>query len=138
MSYYSRTDSDGLYADLGIGGSMELLTRLGNVYYADYPDSTRAQTANASSVGNFIISNTSAAGKKVFKNASTLINSSFVNVDFSGTYTVVLSNFNNLVPSRYSNRQYSFATIGIGLTDAEAALLYSLVQQYQTDLSRQV
>jgi hypothetical protein len=138
MSYYSRTDNDGLYADLGHGGAMELLTRFGNVYYADYPDSTRAQTANASSLGNFIISNTSAGGKKVFKNASTLISSAFVNTNFSGVYTVVIANYNNLVPARYSNRQFSFVTIGDGLTDTEAALLYSLVQQYQTDLSRQV
>lgn len=138
MSYYSRTNNDGLYADLGHGGAMELLTRLGNVYYADYPDSTRAITANASSLGNFIISNTSAGGKKVFKNASTLISSSFVNVNFSGVYTVVIANYNNLVPARYSNRQFSFVTIGDGLTDAEAAILYQLTQQYQTDLSRQV
>ena len=138
MSYYSRTDNDGLYADLGHGGSMELLTRFGNVYYADYPDSTRAQVANSSSLGNFIISNTSAGGKKVFKNASTLISSAFVNVNFSGVYTVVIANFNNLVPSRYSNRQFSFVTIGDGLTDAEAAILYQLTQQHQTDLSRQV
>jgi len=138
MSYYSRTNNDGLYADLGHGGAMELLTRLGNVYYADYPDSTRAQTANASSLGNFIISNTSSGGKKVFKNDSTLISSAFVNVNFSGVYTVVISNYNNLVLSRYSNRQFSFVTIGDGLTDAEAAILYQLTQQYQTDLSRQV
>ena len=138
MSYYSRTNSDGLYADLGHGGAMELLTKFGNVYYADYPDSTRAQAANTSSLGNFIISNTSANGKKVFKNATTLISSAFVNANFSGSYTLVISNYNNLVPARYSNRQLSFVTIGDGLTDAEAAILYQLTQQYQTDLSRQV
>jgi hypothetical protein len=138
MSYYSRTDSDGLYADLGHGGAMELLTRLGNVYYADYPDSTRALTANTSSLGNFIISNTSAGGKKVFKNASTLISSAFVNVNFSGVYTVVISNYNNLVPARYSNRQFSFVTIGDGLTDQDSFLLNQIVEKYQVALSRGV
>ena len=38
----------------------------------------------------------------------------------------------------FSNRQYAFATIGSGLNDTEVALLYSLVQQFQTDLTRQV
>jgi hypothetical protein len=38
----------------------------------------------------------------------------------------------------YANNQVAFSSIGDGLTDAEAALLYSLVQQFQTDLTRQV
>jgi hypothetical protein len=40
--------------------------------------------------------------------------------------------------SAYSNKQYAFASIGSGLTDAEAAVLYTIIQQFQTILSRQV
>jgi hypothetical protein len=40
--------------------------------------------------------------------------------------------------SAYSNKQYAFASIGSGLTDAEAAALYTAVQAFNTTLSRQV
>jgi hypothetical protein len=40
--------------------------------------------------------------------------------------------------ARFSNRQVAFSTIGDGLTDTEAANLYTRVQAYQTALSRQV
>lgn len=38
----------------------------------------------------------------------------------------------------YTNNQLALASIGDGLSDAEALILYNLIQQYQTDLSRQV
>jgi hypothetical protein len=38
----------------------------------------------------------------------------------------------------YSNKQCAFASIGDGLTDTEAANLYTAVQTYQTTLGRQV
>ena len=40
--------------------------------------------------------------------------------------------------SAYSTKQYAFASIGNGLTDTEAAALYTAVQAFQTTLSRQV
>jgi hypothetical protein len=38
----------------------------------------------------------------------------------------------------FSNKQYAFATIGSGLSDAEVSALYTTVQSFQTSLSRQV
>lgn len=40
--------------------------------------------------------------------------------------------------SEYSNKRCAFASIGDGLTDTEAANLYTAVQAYQTTLSRNV
>ena len=45
---------------------------------------------------------------------------------------------NNGVTSFYSRKECAFATIGSGLTDGEAALLYSSIQAFQTTLARQV
>jgi hypothetical protein len=45
---------------------------------------------------------------------------------------------NNGVTSFYSRKECAFATIGSGLTDGEAALLYTSIQAFQTTLSRQV
>ena len=38
----------------------------------------------------------------------------------------------------YSNKQCAFASIGDGLTDAEALALYNAVQTFNTTLARQV
>jgi hypothetical protein len=40
--------------------------------------------------------------------------------------------------SFFSNKQYAFASIGAGLTSNEVSTLYTIIQNYQTDLSRQV
>lgn len=44
----------------------------------------------------------------------------------------------NGIPSQYNPNQYSFASVGNGLTDAEASIFYNLVQNYQLQLNRQV
>ena len=41
-------------------------------------------------------------------------------------------------PNSYSTKEAALASIGSGLTDTEAANLYTVVQAYQTELSRQV
>ena len=38
----------------------------------------------------------------------------------------------------YTNREYAFASIGQGMTDAQVTTFYNLVQDFQTSLSRQV
>jgi hypothetical protein len=45
---------------------------------------------------------------------------------------------NDGLMQNWSNRQYSFASIGDGLTDTEAANFYTAVQAFQTTLGRQV
>jgi hypothetical protein len=40
--------------------------------------------------------------------------------------------------SSYSSRESAFASIGYGLTDAEALAFYNAIQAYQTTLGRQV
>ena len=138
MSYYSRTESNGLFVDLGINQDMEFLTRLSNLIYVDYPDlAARISTANTSSLGYFLITSNAAAGRKIFKNASTLLTGAYVNQNFI-TGNVAISSFSASVPARYSNRQIALASIGTYLTDTESANLNTAVQAFQTSLSRQV
>jgi hypothetical protein len=57
---------------------------------------------------------------------------------FIGALNVL--NVNNAIDRAYyfANGLYTFASIGDGLTDAEAAAFYTAVQKYQTTLGRQV
>jgi len=55
------------------------------------------------------------------------------------TVPIFISSWNNSgVASGFSNRQLAFAHLADGLTDTEAANLYTRVQAFQTALSRQV
>ena len=52
--------------------------------------------------------------------------------------TIYLGALNYTTPVLYSTKQCAFATIGSGLTDVEAAALYTSIQAFQTTLARQV
>ena len=95
--------------------------------------------ANTDSKGYYVNSRTSSNLLKGFKNnAIGDTSTTSVNGVLPSINTIIGAESLNGTPTGYSTKQYAFATMGNGLTDAEAALLYSLVQQYQTDLSRQV
>jgi hypothetical protein len=87
--------------------------------------------------GLFTAIRTSASLGKVFRN-STQVSSSTLTITGLPNRTIYLGGRNDGPVSFYNSYQAAFASIGDGLTDAEAALLYQLVQQFQTDLSRQV
>jgi len=69
-----------------------------------------------------------------------LNNSSAYTDNINGSiYIGALNNFaGSGGPSNYSSSECAFATIGEGLTNAEALVLYNLVQTFQTTLGRQV
>jgi hypothetical protein len=137
ISFYSRTDSDGLYADTGLGSSMEILTKFGGEIYVDFPIS-RTKVSNTNSLGNYIISNSLTNGKKAYKNSSIILNTTYLNENFLPLFNILFSAWSSISTQRFSNRQLAFASIGDGLTDTQAANFYTAVQAFQTTLSRQV
>jgi hypothetical protein len=141
-SIYSRTNSNGDLCDYGginASARTELWTRIsdGNLYTSAHLN--RIITPNSNSTGYYISTRTNSTTFKVFKNnsqlGSTYTGANGARYDVTmpiGAYKI------GTTPSYYSNRQYAFASIGDGLTDAEAANFYTAVQAFQTALSRQV
>ena len=86
-------------------------------------------------VGFSLGSRTSATAIKYYKNTTSASgNGASHTADFvNSELTLNGSNF-----SYYSAANYAFASLGNGLTDAEAANLYTAVQAFQTTLGRQV
>jgi hypothetical protein len=146
ISSYLRTNSDGVFNEIGayntnLNASLSLYPRLTNISYNDIglAQTGRVTYANTDSRGYFIASRTSNVLLKAYKNNT--LNGSYTIADNAtyGSVKVFLSAQSaNNVASQYSNRQTAFATIGDGLTDTEAANLYTRVQAYQTTLSRNV
>jgi SPP1 family predicted phage head-tail adaptor len=88
--------------------------------------------------GFFINSRITSSQIKQFKN-STLLGTYSDNSTVLSNYSLYLCAFNNNgVASQYSKNQTAFVSIGNGLTDTEATNLNTVVQAFQTSLSRQV
>jgi len=136
LSFYSRTNTTS-----GTGYELArthyaLITQFsGNTFYANLETvgSYAASYTSTNGLGHFIASRINNTTTQGFKNGLKVINAS--QNSSLATSSLIISNNGG---ANYSNKQTAFVSIGDGFTDAEAALLYSLVQQYQTELSRQV
>jgi hypothetical protein len=108
------------------------------MYSFNSPDAIN--TANADSRGLFMASRTASNSFKGYKNGvqlgSTVTTNSQTSAPNLNIY-IGAANANNS-SSGFSDRECAFSSIGDGLTDTEAANLYTAVQNFQTTLNRQV
>jgi hypothetical protein len=147
LSFYSRTNSTTATAqvEMGVGATVpgtfaNLLMRLDTStnYVGGSIGSRNALSTAANSIGHVIV-NALSASAKAYKNGSLVATDTSTQTGTLNSLPIFIGcQNNNSVPGAYTTRQTAFASIGDGLSDAEAALLYSLVQQFQTDLTRQV
>ena len=150
LSVYSRTNSASGTNPIEIGcfsntGNFDILIKDGsNLFISDHYNfsSNRISIANANSQGFYLSTRTSSTVFKVFKNnaqfgtTNTSVSSPNVSIMTSKIYISALNNNGTTV--NYSNRELAFASIGDGLTDAEALAFYNAVQTFNTTLGRQV
>jgi hypothetical protein len=143
-SIYSRTDSNGLFHDIGTHGSSSndydtFFTRYLNEFYgtissiADY-----TKFSNLDSLGFYSSSRTASNAIEIYKNGVSKITQSKASGANSNAPVYISAFNNNGGLQQYSNRNLAFASIGDGLTDTEAANFYTAVQAFQTTLNRQV
>lgn len=147
VSYYSRTASAaGTYPnELGLNGTYVSANTMAlrvnnrtspatNSYFAAGNDAFGAVVSNTLN-GFFMGIRPSSADRRLLRNGSqTAINTtansnsmSSLNISINGTAT-----------ANYSANNCAFVSIGDGMTNAEAAIFYNIVQTYQTTLGRQV
>jgi hypothetical protein len=138
ISIYSRTNIDGLFCDIGIiNGSIEsnIFSKYSNVFYPRIQNTNNGILNNTSSLGHFISNRISSTEIRARQNGVLkLINSSFLGKSNSNFFIGLAGGLSLY----YSPRQYAFASIGDGLTDAETLNFYTAVQNFQVALSRNV
>ena len=147
LSFYSRTNSTTATSqvEMGVGATVggtftNLLMRLDTTtnYIGGSVGSRNALSTSANSNG-YVIVNALTAAAKAFKNGALIATDTATQTGALNTLPIYIGcQNNNSIAGQFSSRQAAFASIGDGLSDAEAAVLYQLIQQYQTDLSRQV
>ena len=147
LSFYSRTNNTSQnfslevllltgYNPIGNVGLRVMDKAMGASYFSPGNDNTESVGASTTTKGFGIGTETSNSLRKFIKNGSILATN-------TTTSSTALANANltlmgNNIAAVYSNNEAAFASIGDGLTDTEAANLYTAVQAYQTTLSRNV
>ena len=148
---YLRENATG-GVDFGAGGATTNSTTAfdfvvrsnSNLFAADCFDFTtnNISTSNTDSRGFFGVSRTSSTSLKLYKNSgqvgTTLTSASAGFTDSTVNETIAAYNIQDTSRTAYSQRELSYLSFGDGLTDTDAANLYTIVQKYQTTLGRQV
>jgi len=146
LSFYSRTNSvdatiridigslkstPNSYSDLALGSQ--------NLSYFRFNNTTAYNSVSTTNTEGFYIGSRTASNIiKLFKNSSIIVNGTALSNATSLTNFYLGAANSNNSPIYYSNRQCAFASIGDGLSDAEAANFNTAVQAFQTTLSRNV
>ena len=150
MSVYSRTSSTGDDTECGTtsGGqpAFQVLCQrnTGNCIWDNYNSSNgRVNAGVFDSTGLFLTSRTSQTSMKGFRNATSFATntSTATTTDISTTLNkelYILAQNNNGTAASYTNRELAFYHWGAGLSDAEVSTFYTIVQTFQTTLSRNV
>ena len=143
ISHYSRTNNFLAACDIGhidlvgIIGTHTITYSSGNCAVRN-TDNSGAASATSRTDGYFINSRITSTQSKYFWNNSLFLTNASNSISKTNLVYYVGARNNNNVAALFSNRQLAFSTIGNGLTDTEAANLYTRVQAFQTSLSRQV
>ena len=100
--------------------------------------STQINWVDSNKVGMYTMTRTSNTSFKAFKNDA-IIGSNFnTNSTQLPNFNIYLGAWNWAGTTRPACRRIAFASVGSGLTDAEATAFYNAVQAFQTSLGRQV
>jgi hypothetical protein len=136
--YFNAGAFNGGSGEIGIGTSNTfLLVRTGNIFF-NQCDSDFTTYSNTS-FGFAIASRTSNILRKGYFNGNLVrtTNGGSINATSSLNYFIGAINTAG-VATNFSTLRCALASIGTGLSDAQAASFYTSVQSFQTTLSRQV
>lgn len=147
LSYYSRTDSAGSEVEMGVydaasvSGAYISPNYTNESYHAinavEYFAYTALGVASKGLFSGSRISSTQELHKRYNEAVRTDTVTSSASAFLSGS--IFLGSFRvGAVPSAFSAKQCAFASIGLGLTSAQLDSLYTIIQNYQTKLGRQV
>jgi hypothetical protein len=142
LSYYSRSNISELASEIGSNNlatnRLQITIDYSSVNYNAVNNGVSSFSYGGNKNGFFIASRTSSTQFKSYRNSTTL-DTRTISSDGLNTYSISILAVNQAgTIDQYNRKQCAFASIGDGLTDTEAANLYTAVQAYQTTLSRNV
>jgi len=144
-SYYSRTNTQANAWAFGCNGPsyfyQMIIRSTGDLIFGRIQTNTTYQNATVTdSRGLFTMSRTAAEEVEGYKNGTSLSvtnNTSLSTFKADANLYLACRNSNGS-PVEYDNKECAFASFGDGLSAGEVSTLYTLVQAFQTTLSRNV
>jgi len=153
LSYYSRTNlvaSNTFKVEMGLFGAYRSALLVNRTYFgtdflsvSDISTSTGIGTAVSpvrnTSLGFYVASRISTTDNQLFVNGTSIaLNTTNWGVTVPMNLQYYIGAGSSGLVSGFTDRECAFASIGAGLSPAEAANYYTAVQAFQTTLSRQV
>jgi hypothetical protein len=144
ISFWSKTNSQNATAEMGIqdgllNAALRVITRNAS-NLTQYQVNDNASTIVSSvtdSSGFYCASRTASNSRKLYKNGTAIQTATTASTTRTTATIPVLGqkNFNNTMMS-YLAKNHSFASVGTGLSDAEALAFYNIVNTFNTALGR--
>lgn len=141
ISIYSRTDIDGLFCDLGattFSTGSNIFAKYNDTFYPRLQDQNNGIVNSDSSLGLVISNRVSSTEVRAYKNNILQVIPSTNTGRSTGAFTLMALNRTDFTIGLFSPRQYSFASIGNGLSDSDMANFTTVVDTFQTTLGRNV
>jgi hypothetical protein len=140
LSYYSRTNSNGTEIEIGCQTGSDynaLEIRTSGLTYPLINQSALTSFSDANSQGFYVGNRQASNDIDGWKNGIKQVNGTTTST-LRPNRNFFIGALNSSSILYYTTKQCAFASIGDGLTDAEASNFYTAVQNFQTTLGRQV
>jgi hypothetical protein len=144
VSYYSRTATVGsLLTEVGSNNAttfFQFSAALTLGFYSGGGAQAAAFTTTGSALGFWVGNKVSFADRRAYRNGVREGQNTNSVTTFLSDFPLYIGarNNSNGAATQFSNKECAFCTIGYDLTDTEVATLYTIVQNFQTTLGRQV
>lgn len=140
LSFYSRSNvPGGVHVEIGNYNGSSVINLRPTVAFAIGGPSSTSYNATTNSTGLWLTSRTSNTVLKGYRNGILdATSTSLMSATYANLNLLIAARNESGTPLYFSTKQCAFASIGDGLTDVDALNFYNIVQQYQTNLGRQV
>ena len=138
ISFYSRTNNTGgddVVLSTNSSNTLGLIVKYTPNSNAYYQNNGFINVANSDARG-FYCGKGVGTTVKLFRNGSSIVTGTVSSTSYTGSFMQNIGLFGN--QNGWGTNQCALASIGLGLSDTEAANFYTAVQAFQTTLSRQV
>lgn len=144
ISTYIRTNVNENKCDFGSASAgnnngLAIYSRYSNLLISSTNDGDTLSSSNSDSRGLTVANRSSSTARKQFKNGIQVSTQSYASgaLNSFGLY-LLCQNGGGGPDFAYSSKNISFASVGASFSDAEQSTFYTLVQNLQTALTRQI
>jgi hypothetical protein len=141
-SYYSRTNVNDIQTEIGAvsAGIENGLSLYLNAFYPNFKGAlgSYVSVAVADTLGFCLANRKSATNSQAWKRGTKILDTAQTSGVVALSLYLAADRLTAVTQIQYSTKECGFASIGVGFSDANATLYSSIINQFETDLGRNV